>query len=194
MASNYGMKSGGGQRGDIVPSGYKTGQLQNYTPQQMEIFGQEFSRVGPESYTARLAGGDQSLFNEIEAPAFQQFQEGLGGMASRFSQGGGSGSLGTRRSSGFQNAGTAAFSNFAQQLQSQRQALQRQALKDLHGMSIDLLDQRPYERQFIQKKEKKKTPWGSIAGGIVGGIGGAFVGNPMAGAYAGSAAGGALFD
>ena len=54
---------------DKVPSGYKAGSLQQFTPEQLQLFQQMFSNVGPESYTSKLAGGDQSLFNEMEAPA-----------------------------------------------------------------------------------------------------------------------------
>jgi hypothetical protein len=59
---------------------------------------------------------------------------------------------GARHSSGFQNTANQATSDFAQQLQSQRLGLQRQAMQDLMGMSESLLGQRPYER-FLTKKQ-----------------------------------------
>jgi hypothetical protein len=155
LAGSTGYKpslSGSGKSGNqLKGSGYKAGQLQNFTPEQMQLFQQLFSNVGPDSYTSRLAGGDQSIFNEIEQPAMKQFSELQGNLASRFS---GMGS-GARKSSGFQNTSNQAASDFASQLQSQRQGLQRQAIQDLFGMSNDLLNQRPYQ-QFLYEKEK---PW-----------------------------------
>lgn len=184
------MKSGGGQRGDVIPRGYETGQLQQMTPEQMQLLQQGIGRIGPESYLSRLAGGDQSLFAEMEAPALQQYSGMLGGLASRFSQGGGAGSLGTRRSSGFQNAAGSAMSNFAQQLQAQRQGLQRQALGDIMNYSQMLMGQQPYERFMTKKQEKQPSGWGSIAGGLIGGVGAPFLGiDPVTGAQAGAAFG-----
>lgn len=147
MTGNFGM---GGVK-EKIPSGYKKGTLQQFTPQQMQLFQQLFSNVGPESYLSRLAGGDQSLFEEIEAPAMRQFNQLQGQNASRFSGMG----LGARRGSGFQNAQNQATSDFAQDLQSRRQELQRQAIQDLMGLSSNLLNQRPYENQLV----KKSKPW-----------------------------------
>jgi len=185
MGGSGRLRGPGGSRGDITPKGYNTGQLAQYTPEQNQLFKQQFSHLGPNSYLSRLAGGDEELFNEMEAPALQQFQGTLGGIASKFSGQG----MGSRRSSGFQNETTAAASNFAQQLQAQRQGLQRQAIGDLMGMSNTLLNQRPYERFMTQKEQKQPSGWGSIGGGILGGIGGAFFGMPVQGAMAGSALG-----
>ncbi len=95
----------------------------------------------------------------------QQFSELQGNMSSRFS---GMGGLGARKSSGFQNTSNQAASQFAQQLQSQRQSLQQQAIKDLHGMSQDLLGNRPYEQMLM---EKSKPWWQEAATGFAGGLG-----------------------
>lgn len=173
-----------GRVGNKLPSGTRVGQYANYTPQQMELHQRGFEQVAPDSYLSKLAGGDQSFFNEIEAPALQQFSALQGGLGTRFSGGSGRGSLGLRRSSGFQNTGSAAASNFAQQLQSQRQSLQRQAIFDLQGLSEQLLNQRPYE-QFRYDKEKKKSGWGGLAGAGIGAVGGFFAGGPM-GAFQGA--------
>lgn len=173
-------------------AGYKTGQLQRFTPEQMELFRSMFSQVGPESYTGRLAAGDESLFQEMEAPALRQFSGLQGGLASRFSGMG----MGARRSSGFQNTSNQAASDFAQELQSRRQGLQRQAIQDLMGMSSNLLSQQPYE-QFLYPK--KKSFWEQILGGALplGGmlVGGALGGVPGAaiGGRAGVAAGQAFY-
>jgi len=156
------QRSGLGFTGNKVPKGYQTGQIQQFTPEQMQLFQQMFGQVGPESFLGKLAGGDQSQFAEIEAPALQQFAGMQGNLASRFSGMG----MGARRSSGFQNTMNQATSDFAQQLQSQRMGLQRQALQDLMGMSNQLLGQRPYE-QFLTEKQ---TPfWQQLAIGLGGG-------------------------
>ena len=170
MGGKGGRSGGGGYRGDIVPQGHEVGQLANFDKRQMGLYKQQFEHLGPDSYLSRLAGGDQSLFGEMEAPALQQFSALQGGMANRFSQGSGGGSTGLRRSSGFQNEGSAASSNFAQQLQAQRQGLQRQAINDLMGMSNTLLNQRPYERDLFQKPpEQPGKNWGGLIGAGVGG-------------------------
>lgn len=164
-SSMYGGKGPTGKwAGDKTPSGYKTAQLQQYTPGQLALHEQGLQNVGPESYLSKLAAGDQGIFNQIEAPAYQQFNEQIGGLASRFSGQG----LGSRRSSGFQNATSAASSNFAQQLQANRMSLRQQAMKDLHGMSQELLQNRPYERSLV---EKPLSAWQQAGIGFAGGAG-----------------------
>jgi|ERR1700755_16674 len=135
--------------GNKIPKGYNHGQLQQYTPEQMQLFQSLFSQVSPDSYLSKLAGGDQSTFQQMEAPAMRQFQELQGENASRFSGLG----MGARRGSGFQNFQNQATSDFAQDLASKRQGLQRQALMDMMGISESLLNQRPYE-QFLTQKPK----------------------------------------
>lgn len=189
MSSMYGSSGSRGPTGKVA--GYKVGQLQQYTPEQMDLFRSLFSHVGPDSYLSRLAGGDEGLFAEMEEPALRQFSGIQGGLASRFSGMG----MGARRSSGFQNTSTQAGADFASDLQSRRQELQRQAIKDLMGMSSDLLGQRPYE-QFLY--EKKKPFWQQLLGGALpvagAAIGGAFGGpaGAMVGGQVGSAAGNAF--
>ena len=161
--------------GDKVPSGYKKGQLQQFTPEQMELFKSLFSQLGPDSYLSKLAGGDQSMFEEMEAPALRQFSELQGGLASRFSGMG----MGGRKSSGFQNTTNQAASNFAQDLASRRQSLQQQAIKDLMGMSESLLGQRPYDRFLTQKDQSSSSGWGGLGGAALGGVGGFLAGGPM---------------
>jgi hypothetical protein len=174
--ANVGKTSTGKWAGDKAPPGQGIAQIQQFTPEQLQLFQQLFQHAGPDSYLSKLAGGDQSTFDQIEAPALRQFGALQGNIASRFSAGGGQGSLSNRRSSGFQNTLGAETSNFSQQLQSNRQALQRQAIQDLQGLSNSLLGQRPYERQFY---EKPQTNWGGLAGAGIGGIGGFLAGGPM---------------
>ena len=160
-----GIQSPSGRTGNKIPKGYSSGQIKQYTPEQEQLFQQGIGNVGPDSYLSKLAGGDEDLFNQIESPALQQFSELQGGLASRFS---GMGGLGARKSSGFQNTQNQAASSFAQQLQANRQNLRQQAIQDLHGMSQDLLGNRPYE-QFLT--EKAKPWWQEAATGFASGLG-----------------------
>lgn len=130
-----------------VPSGYKKGFQQQFSPEQMDLFQQMFGQLGPQSYLNRLAGGDQSAFDESEAPALRQFQQLQGQLGSRFSGMG----MGAQKSSGFQNSAGQLSSDFAQDLASKRMEYRRQAINDLMGFSNQLLGQRPYE-QFLTEK------------------------------------------
>lgn len=168
MTGATGYRSGGGLTGgNKLPKGYEAGQLQQFTPEQMQLFQQMFGQLGPNSFLSKLAGGDQSQFEQLEAPAMRQFQGLQGQLASRFSGMG----TGARRSSGFQNTANQATSDFAQQLQSNRMGLQNQAIKDLFGMQKDLLGQRPYE-QFAT--EKQIPFWQKFLEQILGGASGGF--------------------
>jgi hypothetical protein len=140
--------------------GYRPGQMQQFTPEQLQLFGDMFSHLGPNSFLSKLASGDQSQFEALEKPALRQFGELQGGLASRFS------GMGARRSSGFQNTLNQASSDFAQQLQSQRLGLQRNAIQDLMGLSNQLLQQRPYEN-FLVKQDP--SGWQQFLSGLVGG-------------------------
>lgn len=174
---------------NIIPKGYDLGSIGQFTPQQMDLFKQLFSSVQPDSYLGKLASGDQSVYEQMEAPAMRQFSQLQGNIASRFSGQG----LGGRSSSAFGNAQNAAASDFAQQLASQRQQLQRQALSDLFGLSNQLLGQRPYEQFLIQQQQQEKGPnfLQQLLGGlapVAGGALGAFFGGPL-GAQAGAGIG-----
>jgi len=182
------LASPSGFRGNKIPKGYSYGQINQYTPQQQQTFSQQFGQVAPDSFTSRLAAGDQSAYNEYEQPAMQQFAELQGNLGSRFSQ---MGSNGARRSSGFQNTMNQAGSNFAQSLASNRLNLRNQAIRDLMSMSNQLLYQRPYE-QFLGEKRKKGGGIGGILGTGLGAVGGFFAGGPagsMAGAQIGNSIG-----
>ena len=179
MGGGSGFRSSSMSRGDRIPSGYKAGQIQQFTPEQMQLFKQLFGQVSPDSYLSKLAGGDEGLFDEMESPAMRQFSDLQGNLASRFSQGGGGqGALGARRSSGFQNSMTSAASNFASDLASQRKRLQQQAIQDLMGMSNSLLNQRPYERTLTPKAQNQ-SGWGGLLGAGLGAAAGYFSGEGM---------------
>lgn len=175
MGSNSGI-------GDMIPKGHSLGQLQQFTPDQMNLFRSLFSNVGPDSFLSRLSQGDQGTFDQMEAPALRQFSGLQGNIASRFS---GMGS-GARRSSGFQNTMNAAGSNFAQELQSQRQGLQRQALQDLMGMSQSLLGQRPTDRFLTQNPQRQNSFLQQLLLGLGGGASqglGSGIGNLLGGLF-----------
>lgn len=131
-----------------APSGYR--QFEQFTPEQMGLFQQLFSHLGEGSYLSKLAGGDEQLFQQLEAPALRQFSETQGNIASRFSGAG----TGGRRSSGFQNTMNQAASDLSQNLQSQRMGLQNQAIKDLMSMSHQLMNESPYG---LVKKDRKPS-------------------------------------
>lgn len=131
-----------------VPRGYEMGQLQQITPEQMDLFKQLSSYAGPGSQLSKLAMGDQSQFEQLEAPAMKQFGQLQSSIANRFS------GLGTGgESSGHAIAQNSAAQDFAERLQANRMGLQRQAQQDLFGLSRDLLGQRPYD-QFLVPQEK----------------------------------------
>jgi hypothetical protein len=183
MSSMYGAGPTGGNR---LPRGTQQGQLQQFTPEMMQLFSQLIGGLGPDSFLSKLASGDQSTFEQMERPALRQFAGLQGNLASRFSGMG----TGARRSSGFQNTMNAASSDFAQQLQGRRMELQSQALRDLYGYGNMLLGQRPYE-QFLT--DKQPSFWEQILGvglPLAGGAVGGFFGGP-AGAMAGASIGGA---
>lgn len=163
--SMSGSKGATGQAltgGNIIPKGHKYGQLQQFTPEQMNLFQQMFSQVSPGSYLSKLAGGDEGTFQQLEAPALKQFGQLQGQIGSRFSQFA-PGAMSAQRGSGFKNTLNQASSDFAQQLQSQRMELQRQALQDMLGISQGLLGQRPY-KQFLTKKPP--SFWQSLIGAV----------------------------
>lgn len=166
----------GMQQGMPKIPGYEAGRLPQYTPEQMQLFQQTFGQYGPESYLGRLAGGSPEMWEQLEAPALQQYAALQGGLASRFSGAG----TGARRSSGFQQAATSEAQNFAQQLQAQRLGLQRQAIGDLASIQNQLLGYRPYEQYIVP--QQRSTLQGLAEGivpplmtgaGIIGGLWGA---------------------
>lgn len=145
------------------PSGFKSGYLQQYTPEQMQLYQQQFGNVGPDSYLNRLAGGDEDAFSEMEAPAWKNLARAQGQLGSRYSGMG----TGAQKSSGFRNEQGQLGSDFAQQLASRRLDYRRQAQQDLHSMTQDLLGQRPYERYLVEKgpssTEKAFNMFGPLA-------------------------------
>ena len=172
-----GLSSKGGMTGgNIIPKGYEQGQLSQFTPEQTQLFQQMFGHVGPESYLSRLAGGDEGMFNQLEAPAYREFHGMQGQLGSRFSGMG----MGGRHSSGFQNQANAASANFAENMAARRMGLQQNALQELMNMSNQLLGQRPYE-QFLIKQQQQPSGFQSFLGSAlpIAGAGIGSFGGPM---------------
>lgn len=147
-----------------IPSGYKQFSMQQFTPEQLQLFSQLFGLVGPESRLNKLAAGDEGAFAEMEAPALRQFGELQSGLASKFSGIG----LGSRRSSGFQNTMTSAAQDFASKLQAERLGLSQQALMDLMNISQMLMGQRPFEKGLVEKPKSFLHEAGVQAAGEFG--------------------------
>lgn len=153
-----------------TPSGYKSGYQQQFTPEQMLMFQQQFGHLGPDSFLGKIAGGDEAAFSQMEAPAWRDFAQAQGQLASRFSGMG----MGAQKSSGFRNTMGQLGSDFAQNLQSKRMEYRRQALNDLLGYSNQILGQRPYEQFMVEKGpsnfEKAMNYITPIASSAVGGF------------------------
>lgn len=155
-----------GPSGNIIPKGYKAGQLQQFTPEQMNLFQNLFSQVSPNSNLSQLAAGSEEAFRPMEERAMKDFQKFSGLLGSRFA---GSG-MGGIHSGAFQRQATQGAQDFASMLKEQRQGLQRQALMDLMGISGSLLGQHPYEQFLVPKK---KPFWQELVSGLSGGLGSA---------------------
>lgn len=179
-----GSSGKGKMPGDIVPKGYNVGQMQQFTPEMMQLFQQLLGYLGPNSDISKMAMGDQGAFEQMEAPAWRQFQEAQGQLGSRFSQLA-PGAMSAQRGSGFQNAAGQLGSDFAMNLGARRQELQRQSLLDMMGMSNMLLGQRPYERDLFEKPQKDPAlgGWGGVLGGLGGAGAGFAAGGPMGALY-----------
>lgn len=189
--------SGGNQK----VAGYDVASLNKMSPEQQDLFSQLMggSMSGIESGLQNLTGlarGDQSQFEQLEAPAMRQFGALQGNIASRFS---GMGS-GARRSSGFGLAQNSAAQEFAEKLQSQRMSYQQQAIKELLGLGKDLLG-RDTQDNFLMEPEV--PGWRKLVGGAlpfvgagVGAFGGpagmalgATLGSQLGGAFSGRGSG-----
>lgn len=145
-----------------VPSGYKVRQLNNFTPEQMNMFSSQTGKTaqGANSgldYLNRLASGDESLFEEMEAPAHTQFNKFLGQAGSRYSQ------LGAQDSSGFQNAISGAGAEMSENMASRRQSMQQGAIQDLLSHSNSLLNAKPYDT-FLEAPRDKGGGWQKLLG------------------------------
>jgi len=146
--------SGFGKSSNKAPSGYKQGSLNLLSPEQQDLFsrllgGSAGGLGGGLEHLSKLAGGDQSYFEQLEAPALRQFGALQGNLASRFSGMG----TGSRRSSGFGNAMSSAGQQLSESLQSQRMGLQNSAIEQLLGLSQSLLGRQTKENYLMPKQQ-----------------------------------------
>ncbi len=145
-------------------SGYKTRNVANFTPEQMQLFSQLLGGVSSgggvgkgTDYLSRLAGGDEEAFGQLEKPAYSAFQKTLGDIGTRFA---GQGAIG---SSAFQNATSGAAQSLAENLGAQRMGIQQGAIDKLLALSERLLGKQPYETLL----EKKRGGFGSQFGDLL---------------------------
>jgi hypothetical protein len=167
-------------KNEQTPMGMGNYAINQYTPEQTSVFANEFNHLGKGSYLERLANGDQELYNEMEAPQFQKYNAQQGQLASYFSGMG----MGGRKSSGFQNAANQSSMDFAQELQKNRADMRNNAIKNLMGLSDQVLNQRPQERGLTQNPEDSNNHK-KFAGTAIGGIAGLMFGQPAQGAQLG---------
>lgn len=142
-----------GSASGLKGTGYNQVSIPTKSPQQMDLFRQLMggSSTGIGSgldYLSTLAGGDQSQFEQLEAPALRQFGQLQGNIASRFSGMG----RGARQSSGFQNVMGGAAADLAERLQSQRMGLRQSAIAQLLGLGEQLLGTQLSENVLVPKK------------------------------------------
>lgn len=125
-------------------SGYKT--IPSKAPGAMNLYRDLLEKIGGGAtggadFLSRIAQGDEDIFNQLEAPAFRNFEKFLGQAGTRFSD------LGARDSSYFENAVSGAGREMSENLQSQRVGLRQQAIESLLGQSQQLLNYEPYNYQ-----------------------------------------------
>jgi len=132
---------------------------------QLLMGGSSQGMKGGLDYLSKLAqGGDEEMWNQLEAPAFRQFEQQTSQLANRFSGEG----TGARRGSGFQNAMGGMSSDLAQNLRSQRMGMQNDAISQLLGLGQNLLNT-PLSQTYLQPK--KKSFFEELMGGLSGGMG-----------------------
>jgi hypothetical protein len=149
--------------------GIQTQQVPNFSPQQMKLFRKLLGNInnggGLEAglgRLGRLAAGSQEGFEELEKPAYADFQKQLGQIGTRFS------GLGAQGSSAFQNATSGAATDLTERLQAARMGIQNNALQALLGQSNQLLGQRPFNTVYQQPDQG--FDWQSLLGQGISGI------------------------
>jgi hypothetical protein len=122
-----------------------------------------------------LAGGNSDMFAQLEAPAIRQFNEQIApGIANRYA---GSGIGG---SSGMQNSLSAAGSNLAENLQSQRTGLMERSIQSVLGLGDRLMSQ-PTQQFGLVQKQNILNQIMQLLGGVGGNIAGIYGGSKLAG-------------
>jgi len=158
-------------------NGYTPFTTDQLSPQQRSFFEQLLGGASQGSgqnldWLNRIAQGDPSTYEALEAPGWRQFGEAQSQIANRFSGQG----LGGRRGSDFKNAQSGAAQSFAENLQANRLNLRQDSIKQLLGLYENLIGQRTYDTGFAAPKQKKSSFWESILP-IVGQVGGSLAGS-----------------
>lgn len=157
------------QYGTKTPKGYSQYSLPTMNPQQQQYYGEQFGAVQPGvmdaiSQLRKMAGGDESYYNQLEAPAYRNFAQGIGQLGSRFAGMG----MGATGSSGFKNAGAGMATDLSTSLQSQRMNLQQQAMQELLGLSGQLMGRQTHEYGLARKAP---SLWESLLPALMQGLG-----------------------
>jgi len=176
--------------GTILPHNYEIGRIQRFTPEQQKIHKYMHDLVGPSGFLSKIAGGDESFFQEMEAPALRQHSAISGGAASRFGNLG----MGSAKSGAFSMPGSS-FKDFAAALKANRTQQRMDAINSLMSGSNAYLSHKPTETLLVPEndpftKYSKIGPTvfgaggGALQGGAMGGWPGAIIGG-LYGAYQG---------
>jgi hypothetical protein len=162
MATGYGI-------GSKTPKGYEKYSLPTMDPGTAQFQQQLLGAVKPGAmsgmdFLSKLAGGDQSMFQQMEAPAFRQFEGAMGQLGSRFAGMG----MGANKSSGMRLSAGGMASDLAQSLQSQRMGMQQNAIQQLMSMSQNLM-QNPTQAYGLA--QKPVPVWAQLLGSGIGATG-----------------------
>jgi len=166
-------------------AGYKQAQLPTMNPQQNQLFqsllgANQGGATAGTDFLSKLAGGDQSIFQQMEAPAYTAFNKQIGELGSRFSHFGG------RNSSGFENAAAGAAGDLGERIGANRSNLQMQAIQALLGQSNQLLNTNTFQNVLTPESHDQS---GAQFMGLLGKLLPILIGG-LAGGPAGAAAGG----
>jgi hypothetical protein len=141
-----------------IPQGFDLTKIPNMSPEMMNLLNGLISSLGggPQAglqHLQKLASGNEDVFKQIEAPAYQALQQQQAQTANRFS------GVGGQDSSAFANALAGQTGQLAQNLASQRNQLMTGAIDKLMSYSQNVLSQKPYEYGL---QEQPSTDWESI--------------------------------
>ena len=136
--------------------GYSQYQIDKFTPEMKQLYDSMVGSVGPGAvsgtdWLSKIAGGDESAFEEMEKPAYNAFEKQLGSIGNRYSH------LGALDSNYFENATAGAGRELQENLQSKRTKLRQEATNSLLDQSNRLMDKEPYEH--FMKKKKSNWDW-----------------------------------
>lgn len=158
-------------------SGYQLRNTPLLTSEQFQLFNNMLQGLGinPQrglQSLGKLAAGDAAAYEQIEAPAYRSFDKLLGQISSRYA---GQNAIG---SSAYENAMSGAGAELAENLAANRYNIQQNALQQLLGQSQNLLGQRLFENQLIQKGPSKSERIWNFIGNLTGNAAGALAGRP----------------